>query len=62
MTLSAYSARRLSSSVTGVHGGTGVGLTIVKRLTDRFGWAVDLHSELGVGTTATIRFPNPQPV
>ena len=38
-------------------GGHGVGLTIVKRLSDRFGWPVELQSELGVGTTATIRFP-----
>ncbi len=43
-------------------GGHGVGLTIVKRLSDRFGWPVELRSELGVGTTATIHFPNPQPV
>jgi signal transduction histidine kinase len=43
-------------------GGHGVGLTIVKRLSDRFGWDVALHSELGVGTSATIRFPQPQPV
>ena len=43
-------------------GGHGVGLTIVKRLSDRFGWPVELHSELGVGTRATIRFPHPQPV
>ncbi|MEO8671317.1 MAG: HAMP domain-containing sensor histidine kinase [Tahibacter sp.] len=43
-------------------GGHGVGLTIVKRLSDRFAWPVRLDSELGVGTAATIRFPEPQPV
>ena len=37
-------------------GGHGVGLTIVRRLTDRFGWPVRLASELGVGTQATIVF------
>ncbi|MEM9184343.1 MAG: HAMP domain-containing sensor histidine kinase [Pseudomonadota bacterium] len=38
-------------------GGHGVGLTIVKRLADRFGWPVEIQSELGVGTCATIYFP-----
>ncbi len=38
-------------------GGHGVGLTIVKRLSDRFNWPVEIRSELGVGTRATIRFP-----
>ncbi|HET8942776.1 MAG TPA: ATP-binding protein, partial [Rudaea sp.] len=41
-----------------IRGGHGVGLTLVRRLSDRFGWPVELHSELGVGTVATIRFPN----
>jgi len=43
-------------------GGHGVGLTIVRRLSDRFGWPVEMTSKLGVGTRATIRFPNPQEV
>ena len=43
-------------------GGHGVGLTIVKRLSDRFGWPVSISSELGIGTTVTIRFPQAQPV
>ena len=43
-----------------VRGGHGVGLTLVRRLSDRFGWPVDLDSQLGVGTTATIHFPNAQ--
>jgi signal transduction histidine kinase len=42
-------------------GGQGVGLTIVSRLSDRFGWPVQLLSEHGRGTRATIRFPHPQP-
>jgi signal transduction histidine kinase len=42
-------------------GGHGVGLTLVRRLSDRFGWPVEMHSELGVGTTATIRFPQARP-
>ena len=40
-------------------GGQGVGLTIVRRLSQRFGWPVELHSEAGRGTRATIRFPHP---
>ncbi len=36
--------------------GTGLGLSIVSRLCERFGWKVELASELGKGTTATIRF------
>lgn len=43
-------------------GGHGIGLTIVKRLSDRFGWPVALRARTGGGTTAVIRFPNPQPV
>jgi len=38
-------------------GGHGVGLTIVKNLSSRFGWPVDIYSEPGVGTTVTVRFP-----
>ena len=37
-------------------GGQGVGLTIVRRLSSRFGWPVSLQSELGKGTTARISF------
>lgn len=39
-------------------GGHGVGLTIVKRLSDRFGWPVSIDSELGRGTRARISLPN----
>jgi signal transduction histidine kinase len=38
-------------------GGHGVGLTIVKRLSDRFGWPVHVSSEIGVGTRVTVEFP-----
>jgi signal transduction histidine kinase len=41
----------------GRRGGHGVGLTIVRRLSDRFGWPVDIKSEPGVGTTVEIAFP-----
>jgi len=36
--------------------GKGIGLTIVRRLGDRFGWPVELESTPGQGTVATIRF------
>jgi signal transduction histidine kinase len=39
-------------------GGFGVGLTIVKRLTDRFGWPINIESEPGHGTRASIEFPD----
>ncbi|WDS37498.1 HAMP domain-containing sensor histidine kinase [Pseudoxanthomonas sp.] len=35
---------------------TGLGLSIVHRLCQRFGWKVELDSVLGQGTTATVRF------
>lgn len=38
-------------------GGHGVGLTIVKRLSDRFAWPLQIQSVLGQGTVATVQFP-----
>jgi signal transduction histidine kinase len=40
--------------------GHGIGLTIVKRLADRFGWEVGMSSEQGVGTRVTVTFPDAQ--
>ena len=37
--------------------GYGVGLTIVRRLSDRFGWPVEFTSQAGVGTRVRIKFP-----
>jgi signal transduction histidine kinase len=36
--------------------GYGVGLTIVRRLSDRFGWPVEFTSKAGVGTRVRITF------
>jgi signal transduction histidine kinase len=38
-------------------GGQGVGLSIVQRLSSRFGWPVHLSSEAGKGTVASVSFP-----
>jgi signal transduction histidine kinase len=44
------------------HDGHGIGLSIVRRLSTRFGWAVRLESEPGRGTRAIIEFPQTRPV
>jgi signal transduction histidine kinase len=41
--------------------GHGVGLSIVQRLSERFGWPLTLDSVPGQGTRATVRFPAAQP-
>jgi signal transduction histidine kinase len=38
--------------------GQGIGLSIVRRLSERYGWPVRLESEPCKGTTATISFPS----
>ena len=43
---------------TARRGGHGVGLTIVRRLSDRFGWPVTIESSPGVGTRVEIGFPD----
>lgn len=37
--------------------GKGIGMSLVKRFCDRFGWRIELSSELGHGTAATLRIP-----
>ncbi|TAN03440.1 MAG: HAMP domain-containing histidine kinase [Rhodanobacteraceae bacterium] len=41
--------------------GHGIGLAIVRRIADRYGWQVTLESTLGRGTIATAHFPAAQP-
>lgn len=55
--------RILSPFYRGTHGsrsrgGHGVGLTIVKRLCERFEWPLAIDSQLGAGTSVSIRFPD----
>lgn len=38
-------------------GGYGVGLTIVKMLSDRFNWPINIESQINQGTRVTIAFP-----
>ncbi len=40
--------------------GHGIGLSLVKRMTDRFGWPIDITSHPGRGTTVVVYFPDAQ--
>ncbi|MBV8838337.1 MAG: hypothetical protein JO000_17525, partial [Alphaproteobacteria bacterium] len=39
------------------HGGTGLGLPLVKKIMELHGGEVDISSSIGAGTTVTVRFP-----
>lgn len=44
----------------GVHSqGAGIGLSLVKKICDRYGWSIRLESEEGQGTRAELRFGRP---
>jgi signal transduction histidine kinase len=48
---------QVESSLTRGHEGTGLGLTLVKRLTEKHGGTLAIVSAPGQGTTVTVRFP-----
>jgi len=51
---------QIDSSSTREHGGTGLGLTISKALTEGMGGTLDFDSQVGVGSTFYVSFPDPE--
>jgi len=49
--------KQLENFLTREHGGTGLGLAVVKQLVENMGGRVSLTSEVGIGSTFTIHLP-----
>jgi signal transduction histidine kinase len=48
---------QVESTLSRKYEGTGLGLPLTKSFVELHGGSLDLHSEVGVGTTVTVRFP-----
>ena len=53
--------RQVDGSFTRRFGGLGIGLTLARELVGLLGGALDLRSEVGVGTTVYVRLPRVAP-
>jgi signal transduction histidine kinase len=53
--------RQVDNTLKREHQGTGLGLAIVKGLVDAMGGTIELHTELGKGTTFTVTLPRTAP-
>ncbi len=49
--------QQIDSDLNRKYAGTGLGLPLTKALVELHGGSLDLQSEVGVGTTVTVRFP-----
>ena len=47
----------VDKSHSGKNGGFGLGLSVVKKLCKKAGWWIGVESEVGKGSTFTVRFP-----
>ncbi len=48
---------QVGSDLNRQYEGTGLGLPLTKALVEQHGGSLDVQSEVGVGTTVTVRFP-----
>lgn len=48
---------QIDSTLSRKYEGTGLGLPLTKALVELHGGSLDLESEIGAGTTVTVRFP-----
>ncbi len=48
---------QVDSDLNRLYEGTGLGLPLTKALVEQHSGALDLQSEVGIGTTVTVRFP-----
>ncbi len=49
--------QQIDSGLNRRHEGTGLGLPLTKSYIELHGGSLELQSEIGVGTTVTVRFP-----